>query len=95
MNDQLAKRWRFMLGQSIEESILSLLEHLVMAKNAPKTMKTAYLIKASGMQEVLTLKIRLLLELKLSNETRVFQLQEKAEEIGRMLGGWLKSSQSQ
>lgn len=83
------------LGKSVEEGILGLIEQLVMAKNAPKTLKTAYLLKASGTLEVLTLKIRLVLELKLMNETRVFQLQAEAQEIGRMLGGWLKSSQSQ
>lgn len=75
-------------------SILSLLEQLVMSKNAPKTMKAAYLLKASGVLEVLTLKFRLMLELKLVNETRVFQLQAETQEIGRMLGGWLKSVQS-
>jgi hypothetical protein len=83
------------MGKSVEEGILGLMEQLVMAKNAPKTLKTAYLLKASGTLEVLTLKMRLVLELKLMNETRVFQLQSEAQEIGRMLGGWLKSSQSQ
>lgn len=58
-------------------------------------MKAAMLLKASGTLEVLTLKIRLLLEKKLVNETCVFQLQAQTQEIGRMLGGWLKSSQSQ
>jgi hypothetical protein len=95
VNDHLIKRWRLSLGTSIEESILTLLEQLVMTKNAPKPMKAAILLKASGTLEVLTLKIRLLLEKKLVNETRVFQLQAQTQEIGRMLGGWLKSSQSQ
>lgn len=95
VNDHLIKRWRLVLGASIEESILTLLEQLVMTKNAPKPMKAAILLKAIGTLEVLNLKIRLLLEKKLVNETRVFQLQSQVEEIGRMLGGWLKSSQSQ
>ena len=55
VNDHMTKRWRLTLGKSIEESILVLLEQLVMAKNAPKTMKTAYLFKSSGILEVLTL----------------------------------------
>jgi hypothetical protein len=95
VNDHLMKRWRLSLGTSIEESILTLLEQLVMTKNAPKPMKAGILLKASGTLEVLTLKIRLLLEKNLVNETRVFQLQAQTQEIGRMLGGWLKSSQSQ
>ena len=94
INDQMEKRRRLSIGISIEKNILRLLEELIMAKNAPKTMKVAYLIKANALLEVLTLKFRLLIELKAVNETRVFQLQAKAKEIGRMLGGWLKSVQS-
>jgi hypothetical protein len=41
------------------------------------------------------LKLRLLLELKLVNETKVFQTQSTVEEIGRQIGGWLKSVQTQ
>jgi hypothetical protein len=28
----------------------------------------------------------------LANETKLFQLQAELQEIGRMLGGWLKAS---
>lgn len=92
--EYLSKRHRYSLGVSSETSVLCLLEELTMAKNAPKPLKGPYLIKASATLEVLTLKLRLLLELKLINETKIFQLQAKASEIGRMLGGWLKSVQS-
>ena len=90
----LSKSWRHSLGLSSENSVLQLMEELVMAKSAPKTTKAMYLIKANATLEVLTLKLRLLLELKLVNSTRAFQLQAKTSEIGRMLGGWLKSVQS-
>jgi hypothetical protein len=95
INDHLAKRRRLTLGANIESGILFLLEQLVIAKNAPKPIKAAYLLKASGTLEVLMLKLRLILELQLVNATQIFQLQSRAEEIGRMLGGWLKSTQSQ
>lgn len=94
VNNQLTKRWRYSLGMHIEDSLLSCLELLVMAKNAPKPLKPTYLIQASGKLEVTGLKVRLLLELQLVNATRVFQLQALHAEIGRMLGGWLKASQS-
>ena len=58
-------------------------------------MKGPYLIKANTNLEITRLKLRLFLELKLANETQVFQLQAKLEEIGRMLGGWLKSLHNQ
>jgi hypothetical protein len=70
------------------------MEDLIMAKNAPKPLKSGYLIKAGSKLEVSTLKLRLLLELAIANETKIFQTQAKLAEIGRMLGGWLKSMQS-
>jgi len=92
INSKLNKRWAFSLGKSTENSLLGLLEQLIMAKNVPKLLKAAYLIKASAYWETATLKVRLLLELGLVNETRIFQLQGNLTEIGRMLGGWLKST---
>lgn len=94
LNDHLPKRWRYSLGVSIETTVLDLLKELLMAKNAPKTMKPHYLIRASALTELLTLKMRLALELKLGQETKLFQSQSKLLEIGRMLGGWLKAAQS-
>lgn len=93
LNDKLTKRWRYSLGSSLENSILHFLENLVMAKSAPKPLKAGYLIKANGQFEIAGLKLRLYLELKLANETKIFQLQENLQEVGRMLGGWLKAAQ--
>ncbi len=76
---------------SLENSILDLLEELIMAKNAPKTLKSSYLLKASGRLEIITLKLRACLELHLGNETKIFQAQSDLREIGRMLGGWIRS----
>ncbi|MEK7067070.1 MAG: four helix bundle protein [Patescibacteria group bacterium] len=89
------KRWRYSLGISLENSILSLLQELIMAKNAPKPLKTAYLIKAESHLEIAILKLRLFLELKIANETKIFQTQSKLAEVGRMLGGWKKSLSTQ
>lgn len=79
------------MGASVEKSILELLDNLIFAKNAPKPNKSAYLIKAQSLQEILIIKNRLLLELKLINPTKIFQINSQLEEIGRMIGGWLKS----
>jgi hypothetical protein len=78
----------------LENSAIACLDNLIMAKNAPKPLKAGYLIKASSQLEIATLKLRLILELALANETKIFQTQAKMAEIGRMLGGWLKSVQS-
>lgn len=91
INNHLEKRWRYSLGQSVEQSILECISVLIMAKNAPKPLKYPYLIKASSYVEIIMLKLRLFLELELANETKLFQAQSQVAEIGRMLGGWLKS----
>jgi len=91
ITDHVEKRWRYGLGASLEQSVLDLLKELIMAKNAPKPLKTPYLIQAGSHIEIATLKLRLFLELKIANETKVFQTQSKLSETGRMLGGWLKS----
>ena len=88
------KRWKYGLGASTEKDILDLLHALIMAKNAPKSLKGGYLLKASRLQEIILLKFRLFLELNVCNETRIFQVQGQTMEIGRMLGGWLKAVQS-
>ena len=94
INIHITKRSRHGLGTSLENSIVECLEELIMAKNAPKTLKAGYLIRASSKLEISTLKLRLLLEFAIANETNIFQIQAKLAEIGRMLGGWLKSVQS-
>jgi hypothetical protein len=89
----LSKRWKYGLGLSIETTLLDCMEQLMLAKNAPKALEASYLIVASAKFEILKLKLRLLLDLKLINATRVFQVQAMVQEMGRMLGGWLKSVQ--
>lgn len=92
INSKLEKARRYSLGTSTEQSVLTLLELLFSAQHAPKAQKVAYLLKAQATLDILRLKLRLYLELKLANETKIFQLQADLEETGRMLGGWLKSN---
>ena len=94
LNGKLPKSQRYSLGQSLENSTLELMEQLIMAKNAPKPHKPSYLIKALAQQEIATLKLRLYLELKLANETKLFQAQSSLRDIGRMTGGWYNSLNS-
>lgn len=94
INNHSEKRWRYSLGNSLENTILACLSELIMAKNAPKPLKSGYLLKASAELEIMTLKLRLFLELEIANETKIFQAQAKIREIGRMLGGWIRSLQT-
>ena len=92
INNHLEKRWRYSLGHSVEESVLTLLDSLIMAKHAPKSLKASYLLKSMGQLEIVRLKLRLILEFKaVKNQTNVFKIQQHNEEIGKMLGGWIRS----
>lgn len=81
------------IGRRLENTILTLLELLIMAKYAPTPQKSPYLIKASAQAEIIQFHLRILLTQKLANETTLHQLQASVTEIGRMLGGWRKSVQ--
>lgn len=80
------------LGRRAEDSVLTLLEYLVMAKNAPKALKAPYLIKAMAMSEIAMFHLRTFLSEKLGNATTIAQRQAELLEIQRQLGGWLKST---
>jgi hypothetical protein len=92
INEKLPKIKRYSLGVSTEQTVLELLRHLIAAKHAPKARKSLYLLKAQSELELLRFKLRLYLELALINETRIMQTQAQILEVGRMLGGWLKST---
>lgn len=92
INETLPKRRRYSLGASTEQTLLELMRQLIGAKHAPKPHISLYLLRAQSELELLRFKLRLYLELGLANETRIMQLQSQVAEIGRMLGGWLKST---
>jgi len=93
ITDKLPTLKRQTIGRRLEDSVLELLELLIMAKNAPKSHKAVYLIKASAKTEIIEFHLRTLMEQKFANDTTLHQLLAKTAEIGRMNGGWLKSVQ--
>jgi hypothetical protein len=92
ITSSLDKKHRYALGQNTEVTLLDFIELIISAKHAPKASKALYLIKSTAKLEILKIKCRVFLELGLTNETDLFKIQEKLAEIGRMLGGWLKSN---
>jgi hypothetical protein len=90
-NLKLPKTHRYGLGVSTENTVLAILESVIMAKYAPKPSKPKFLITGIAQIETLRFKLRLYMELGLINETRAFQLQAETREIARMATGWRKS----
>lgn len=84
------KLYRYSLGITIENNMLSVLELIFETNGLPRPLREAPLIKANAKCEMLKLLIRMSFELKLLESTPYFQLSSDLREIGRMLGGWIK-----
>lgn len=85
------KKYRHTLAEPVVESCGETLEQLILAKHAPKSHKATYLITANASAEMVTLKLRALLEMNLVNDTNALKLQAKLTEARKQIGGWLKS----
>jgi hypothetical protein len=85
------KKYRHTLVEPAVTSCSNVLEQLILAKHAPKPLKATYLINADAASELTALKLRAILELKLTNETNVLKIQAKLTEARRQIGGWRKS----
>lgn len=82
---------RYILGSRLEEMSLALLELLIEAYYLPKSEKESRLRQANLQLEKLRYLIRLCFELKYYNAARFEMLTTQLLEIGRMIGGWVKS----
>jgi len=64
---------------------------MLAASYAPKLKKNETLCKASDKTDLLKYLIRLAYEIKCINIKKYILLEEKIVEIGKMIGGWIKS----
>jgi len=87
------KKDQYMLGKRCEEYILFFLESILIAVGLDKVRKLRVLEEANGKFDVLKVLFRLARELKMLDNKKYLSLEEKVQEIGRMLGGWMKSLQ--
>lgn len=87
------KKYRYTLAEPAVQSCKETLNHLILAKHAPKAIKATYLIQADAQAELTALQIRAILELKLANETNLLKIQARLTEARRQIGGWRKSVQ--
>ena len=92
--DDFPKKSRPVLGQRIEQIILDLLESISSASYASQSKKINLLKQASNKADFLKILFRLAYELRIIDQKKYFLLEQKLLEIGRMIGGWLKSSKN-
>ena len=89
--DNFHRHQRFIIGARIENQALDLLDLLLETYYGPKQSKKTKLYAANLSIEKLRHLLRLAYELKYMNSKKLDQLMQMLLEIGRMIGGWLKS----
>ena len=85
------KKDKYHLGAACERYLLQTLELLLEASYLPVTQKRVRILSANTKFETLKVLIRLLKELKVLDQKKYLALQSLIQEIGKMLGGWIRS----
>lgn len=88
------KQDRYTVWQRCENIILDILEGILLASQAYKSDKLPVLEKVSLKLNFLRVFLRLMKEIKTIDTKKYIALQEIVDEIGRMLGGWIKSTKA-
>lgn len=89
---QFPRKDRYSLGQKCEETLLSILE-LFWLVNVSKINRLNYLKEANIKLNMLRVYLRLAKDIKALSLKSYTVLQEQIDEIGRMLGGWIKATE--
>ncbi|MEK7118666.1 MAG: four helix bundle protein [Patescibacteria group bacterium] len=85
------KKDQYMLGKRCEDSLLAFMEFVLIAASLPKDRKQKALEAANGKFDVFKVLLRVARDLKILDNKKYISLEGKAQEIGRMLGGWMRS----
>jgi hypothetical protein len=82
---------RFSLGERLQTTALDLLEGLLKVSQLPNSLKHQALLPLSAKLDLLRLLVRLSLETKCIDNNKYLILQQLLQEVGKMLGGWIRS----
>jgi len=87
------KSEKYTLGQTIESNTLKMLEEILLVGNSSidPSLKKDKLILASSKLDLIKLLIRLSYDIKAIDQKGYIALEEMLQEIGKMLGGWIRS----
>lgn len=90
----LPRLQRYSLGMKIEQQFLDLLENLLLAGYAVREQKPTIMAKASVKLDLLKFFLQVAWELKSLDNKQYAQIIGPIHEIGKMLGGWIKQTQT-
>lgn len=86
------KTEKYSLGQKIENTALEILELSLKSIYLPKQEKIPFLKKIDTKTNLLKVLIRLASETKSLDNKKYLILEKMLQEIGKMIGGWIRST---
>ena len=92
--EKMPKKDKYTLGEKTQRATLDLIELLLDAGYQEKLKKGFILGHAAVKLDLIKLLARLGQDIKAIPTNKYLSLEEKLQEIGRMLGGWLKSTKA-
>lgn len=84
------KKERYTLGENIENHILKIFTQIHYINQLPNALKENELYKLNAINETLKKLFRLSYEIKVLGEKEYLTISENTQEIGKMIGGWIK-----
>lgn len=85
------KKDQYLLGKRCEDTLLEFIEYVLMAAGLPKERKLRLLEVANAKFDLLKVLLRIARELRVLDNKKYLSLAINIQEIGRMLGGWMRS----
>lgn len=92
IRSSVSKQDRYTIYLRVENSMLAIIEGILKASQQTKIQKLPTLEKISVDLNFLRVLIRLMKDVKAINMKKYATLEISIDEIGRMLGGWIKST---
>ncbi|MEK7507849.1 MAG: four helix bundle protein [Patescibacteria group bacterium] len=86
----IPKTARYTLGQKIDGLLIDTIEAVFIARYLAKEKKLVYLERAGGKLDLAKFFLQILWEIKSLDNKKYITLSEQLEEIGKMLGGWIR-----
>lgn len=90
--NHIPKSDRYAIWQRTENLVLEIFEMIFLTGQQSKINRVPTLEKVSAKLNLLRVFVRLMKDIKTIDQKKYILLQQSIDEIGRMLGGWLKSS---
>ncbi len=90
----MAKAERYTIWQRVDTTCIDLIELVISASNRQKAEKLPSLEEASIKLNLLRIFVRMAKDTKVIDPKKYLAMQVLMDEIGRMLGGWIRASKT-